>query len=340
MHRILVEGLYSPGKQAPLNILMTLEAPAGGAKQTFASFLSRLRVLLDPLNLPPQLPLCCGVDSKYSAFLNFSLDQDLLEMTESEIGTVNEQFKGIFGWQTRSTSNSIIWLEERGEPLLLVVDVLAHYHGKHPTDAVLMKWGYNIGTAAEHAYKQHGVLLPSTSDVPAALTACESQKRACAPSNPVPEPLPVVTESDHSDVGSSDALASKGHPPKELMNHTIEKHRYIEDKRRGKSVFYWTCISPDCNHKANGHPVEVCIFRHAVGCVALGKTHPDVKHAIIDAQSQNALGAQLAATSAADRDTASADGSRAGNGRSSSPTSTASAQPPHKKPKPTKGTLT
>ncbi|EPS96166.1 hypothetical protein FOMPIDRAFT_61824 [Fomitopsis schrenkii] len=130
------------------------EALANGS---FASVLTRLRILLAPTNLPTALPLRTHADGKYGSFINFQLDQDLFERTESEPGTVNEQFKGIFGWKTRTTGSGIIPLIERSDGLLAFVDVLSRYHAKYPSDEVLMKWGYDILAAAEQVYRQHGL---------------------------------------------------------------------------------------------------------------------------------------------------------------------------------------
>lgn len=123
----------------------------------FPAFLSHLRVLLDPKNLPQQLPQHDEPSSKYGCFINFSVDPEILQHVEDEVGTISEQFKRVFGWATRSTGNGLLKLEQRGKALSAVVDVLGFYHKKHPRDEVLMKWGYDIGAAAEHVYAVHGM---------------------------------------------------------------------------------------------------------------------------------------------------------------------------------------
>ena len=127
--------------------------------RSFETLLTRLRLLLSPTNLPAALPLQNGTGGAYSSLMNFQLDQDLLERTESEPGTVNERFKAIFGWKARTTGNGIIPIVERGEGLLAFVDVLSHYHAKYPLDEVLMKWGYDIVDAAEQVYRQYGLVV-------------------------------------------------------------------------------------------------------------------------------------------------------------------------------------
>ena len=131
-------------------------APAHGS---FTSLLKRLRILLAPTNLPQELPRQNGAGGLYGSFINFQLDAGLLERTESEPGTVNEQFKAVFGWKTRSTGSGIIPLVERSDGLLAVVDVLSYYHTKYPSDEVLKKWGYDIMAAAEQVYRQYGLAV-------------------------------------------------------------------------------------------------------------------------------------------------------------------------------------
>lgn len=66
---------------------------------------SVIRIELDCLlrHLPSQLPLPTSLNaSKYACFSNFSLDKD--EVTDyGEVGALNEQFKRVFGWKTRTT---------------------------------------------------------------------------------------------------------------------------------------------------------------------------------------------------------------------------------------------
>jgi len=82
-----------------------------------------LRTLLQ--NLPPALPAGTSLASKYLIFLSFTLDDELQECTGSEIGALNEQFKQIFGWKTRTTGSGILLVEERGPPIC-AVELLQH----------------------------------------------------------------------------------------------------------------------------------------------------------------------------------------------------------------------
>lgn len=77
------------------------------------------------------------------------------------------------------------------------------------------------------------------------------------------------------------------------MNQAIEKKVFSAAVQKGRSTNYWTCVSPHCPYKANGNASEVRVFKHAATCTALAETHPEIYKAIVDMQSQNALGARL-----------------------------------------------
>ncbi|KAI0690473.1 hypothetical protein BC835DRAFT_1417763 [Cytidiella melzeri] len=68
----------------------------------FVYFLDHLRLLLDPKNLPQQLPLVNKINSKYAVFINFQVDAELLAHMEDEVGTVSmaaEQLYATYGLQ-------------------------------------------------------------------------------------------------------------------------------------------------------------------------------------------------------------------------------------------------
>ena len=134
-------------------------------ESNFATYLARLHFLLDPGNLPDNLPLHDkAAESIYGAFLHFTIDPNILEKTGNEVGAFSEQFKAIFGWKTRSTGDGIIPIKERGRPLSAAVDVLSRFHKKHPNDAVIQKWGFDIGKGVEKVYQIHGHKVRHFSD--------------------------------------------------------------------------------------------------------------------------------------------------------------------------------
>ena len=123
----------------------------------FAAYLARLRCLLDPGNLPASLPLHDEAsESIYGAFLNFTIDPKILEKTGDDVGAFSEQLKAVFGQTTLPTDDGIISIKERGRALSAVVDVLSQFHEKYPNNAVVQKWGFDIGKGVEKIYQTHG----------------------------------------------------------------------------------------------------------------------------------------------------------------------------------------
>ena len=119
----------------------------------FPHFLEHLQGLLR--NLPDAMP----VGDKYSTFLSFSLDPELVENTGHEIGALSEQFKRIFGWRARTTGDGVLPIEERGLPNCSVVNVFHHFHHQYPEDVVLKKWAVDIAIGAEKVYRQYGLMV-------------------------------------------------------------------------------------------------------------------------------------------------------------------------------------
>ena len=71
------------------------------------------------------------------------------------------------------------------------------------------------------------------------------------------------------------------------MNKAITKGTLDTGKK------FWKCISSDCRYRASGNAQQDRVYKHAAGCEALGRTHPDVRQAIVDLQSGTSLGAAL-----------------------------------------------
>ncbi|KAF9521628.1 hypothetical protein CPB83DRAFT_900472 [Crepidotus variabilis] len=131
---------------------------ASHKKEASLTVLDHLKLLLD--NLPTQLPEHLDGTSKFTDFLNFSLDRDLLENTGSETSTLSEQLKRVFGWQSRTTGDGIVPILERGDAVCAVHGVLLSFWEKYPQDAVLQKWIQDIVEGAEKAY--HTYRVPTT----------------------------------------------------------------------------------------------------------------------------------------------------------------------------------
>ena len=139
--------------------------PAESNDASFSVVLAELQYLL--LSLPPEskLPLIeRSQDSLYAAFLNFSLNPELMEKIEDEVGVFSEQFKIVFGWQTRSSGEGIILIMEHGPAICAIVNVLREYHNRYPSDEVIMKWGRDLLRGVRNIYTKNGLDIPSVRD--------------------------------------------------------------------------------------------------------------------------------------------------------------------------------
>ncbi|KAK0480576.1 hypothetical protein IW261DRAFT_1473378 [Armillaria novae-zelandiae] len=54
-------------------------------------------------------------------FATFCIDQAILECAEDEVGAINESFKAIFSWRTRTTGDGILDIEEHGKLALVLL---------------------------------------------------------------------------------------------------------------------------------------------------------------------------------------------------------------------------
>ncbi|KAN0096962.1 hypothetical protein V8E55_001408 [Tylopilus felleus] len=241
----------------------------------YLHFLAHLQILL--VNLPSDLPH--GSDlmtSKYKAFLSFTIDEELLECTGSEVGAMNKQFKQVFGWKTHTTGDQILSIDERGKPITAVVDALEHFHSKYPKDNVLKKWGVDIAAGTYKMYNQYGLpVSPTESDGLSKLT-CNTQLSL------VVSPRPSAPSQFQSN-SESTSTGNKGHPLKAVMNKLIVKFN-----NKGKKA--WHCTASKCDHVRKGNPSKACILRHATKCPYLDAT---LKCDAIEASTEGSLGSQI-----------------------------------------------
>lgn len=107
-------------------------------------------------NLPEALPYKVAEESCYHSFSDLSVPKDLVEKTGDEASALNEHFKAVFGWKTRTSGDGTLDILERGPGIQKVVRFLKHFHAKYPKDTVLQKWGQDIWRAAVKVYGTHG----------------------------------------------------------------------------------------------------------------------------------------------------------------------------------------
>ncbi len=107
--------------------------------------LAWLRVLLS--GLPSKLDAPKKGEFTRYPFATFRPDQAYLERTEDEVGAINESFKSIFGWRTRTTGDGVLNIEERGKHGIgAVADLLEGYLKQYkdkdgnPNAILVNKW--------------------------------------------------------------------------------------------------------------------------------------------------------------------------------------------------------
>ena len=148
-----------------------LPIPPARTMSTKSNDVSFETVLTEPhyllLGIPPEpnLPFMeNSQDSHYACFLNFSLESDLMEKIKDGVGVFSEQFKSVFGWQTRLTGDGIILIVEHGLAICAVVDVLQKYHDQYPSNEVIMKWGRDVLRGVRQIYTKKGLDYPLVQD--------------------------------------------------------------------------------------------------------------------------------------------------------------------------------
>ena len=140
---------------------------------SFITVLAELRHLLSSLPPESKLPwVDKGKHSHYAIFLDFALDPELMEKIEDEVGVFSEQFKSVFGWQTRSQGEGLVPIEERGPAICAVVDVLREFHKRYPDNEVIMKWGRDVLKGVRSVYMKNGLDIPSVVRIPELQMTC------------------------------------------------------------------------------------------------------------------------------------------------------------------------
>ena len=96
-------------------------------------------------------------NSKYSTFLNFNLDPEILDKTRDEVATLGEQLEHIFGWQMHTTGDGIIPIVERGPAICALHHILKAYSEKYPENNILKKWVIDVAIGAEKVFRTYQV---------------------------------------------------------------------------------------------------------------------------------------------------------------------------------------
>ena len=119
---------------------MPYPPPEKASPEEISNILAKLEVLL--MDLPSQLPRGDGFNSKYGAFLAFTLDEDILEKTGDEVAALSEQLEHAFSWRSRTTSDNVIPIVERGEAICALHSILVDFYARFPHNNVLKEMDY------------------------------------------------------------------------------------------------------------------------------------------------------------------------------------------------------
>lgn len=110
--------------------------------------LQDLRELLE--NLPDALPAPLVNNSEY-LLTSFTLDPATVSRMKGDVpSAVCETFRALF------VEDGKIYLDERGESICAVTDVLAKYLVAYPEHQGLLKWVKQLKEAAQEVYKNYG----------------------------------------------------------------------------------------------------------------------------------------------------------------------------------------
>ncbi|KAF8825619.1 hypothetical protein HHX47_DHR6000167 [Lentinula edodes] len=148
----------------------------------FVQFLLHFH-LAKPLAMePPLMPALEELPEKTQHILLY-LHRDLLEHTGDYVGAINETFKQIFGWKTRTTGDGILNITERGEKDIgAVADLLEGFLKQYPDsegrpNVVLEKWAEDIANGCINAILDAGEELP---DIPATVSESYRKRKECS----------------------------------------------------------------------------------------------------------------------------------------------------------------
>ncbi len=140
-------------------------APEKLSNEDLGPILAKLQLLLE--NLPNQLPVNIGQDSCYASLIGFQPNEELVEMTGSEVGALNVHLERMFGYATRSVGDGILPILERGPLICAIHNILRDYCAKFPSDNILKKWVIDIAKAAEKVYNTYQVPVSHSSCIEA-----------------------------------------------------------------------------------------------------------------------------------------------------------------------------
>ncbi|KAG2051295.1 hypothetical protein BDR06DRAFT_973827 [Suillus hirtellus] len=134
--------------------------------------------------------------------------------------------------------SGIVAIEEQGEAICAVVNVLEDFHVRYLTDNVIKKWAVDIGIGVQEVYRKHNVKLPPQG------MATKQQKQTL---------LDSVLSASNTAVNNPQTVVE---PSMSLKGHLV--HALMQ-----KLIIKTTIMSEDSK------PKESCVLKHSATCKKL-----------------------------------------------------------------------
>ncbi|KAJ3805203.1 ribonuclease H-like domain-containing protein [Lentinula aff. lateritia] len=243
-------------------------------------------------HLPKSLPKSQKGEIPKYPFGTFRIDRDLLEHTGDYVGAINETFKRIFGWKTRTTGDGILNITERGEKDIgAVADLLEGFLKQYPdsegrSNAVLEKWAEDITNGCIKAILDAGEELP---DIPATVSESYRKRKECSQGTPDPEDdymtkrRKLSKDFDHLILkAKSSGKGAKGKPS--IARLAVKYVSSIDNSP------YFGCTAEKCSWLQDGNASEDRLLKHAADCKHLS---PENHNYAVSLQAGVALGAKV-----------------------------------------------
>ncbi len=126
----------------------------------FWSILDKLGLLLR--DIPKELPDGGTTSTHYGTFINFHLDEELLDKTGDEVSTLGEQLECIFGWKARTSGDGTLPILEHGKSIQALHSIFSTFYQKFPENNVLKKWVIDVCIGLEKVYEQYHKEISAT----------------------------------------------------------------------------------------------------------------------------------------------------------------------------------
>ncbi|RXW20375.1 hypothetical protein EST38_g5489 [Candolleomyces aberdarensis] len=257
-----------------------------------SEIMDKMKLLIS--RLPHDLPEEPIELSKYAEFIDFKLDEELLEKTGDKGSALSEHLKRVFGWASRSTGDGIIPITERGRPLIAIQDVLKTYLAQNPGNSVIVKWVGDIIIGLEKVYKDFGVDIPNPSDFATPRSKCSRADTAGSAG----VPTKALKLSSSASVANAVRKTNAGRHKDPLL------HRVAVQHKNDKGEKYWTCIAPGrpgCDYSRKGNVGVDRVYKHAKECPHLRNSpaYHDIWQEVIDRMADDSLQARISASESA-----------------------------------------